>query len=55
MEWTLSRKETHFKETCCHLLGIECQDKAQQWGGGVRQWKLEEEIPEKPSRKSGVF
>ncbi len=31
----LSREQVHFMEMCCHILGMEYQDKAQQIGSDV--------------------
>ncbi len=40
----LSSEEVYFIETCCHILGIECQDKLEQIGSEVKQWRKEEGI-----------
>ncbi len=40
----LSSEEAYFVETCCRILGIECQDKLEQIGSEVNQWRKEEEI-----------
>jgi hypothetical protein len=42
----LSSEEAYFVETCvcCRNLGVECQDKLEQIGSEVNQWRKEEEI-----------